>query len=255
MKKLNLLLIFLIGLVILSCSSDDNNPTDDQTPEETTKLLKKITFGGNGSYSLTFFYNTEDKLDRIESAGTGDDFIKQYYYVNGVLDRAEYQDLNGVPDGSIEQYVYNNGLLIERQDFYNNTLDERYLYSFTNGNIDNIQYIGNGQTTYSEEYIFEYDSNNNVISRKHDYLNTAISDQEATYTYDTKKSPFLNFQPNIVLIDDFFSFRNNPTSQILTDLSNNTVISETNYTYTYDSDDYAIMKTNGIGSITYEYYE
>lgn len=33
------------------------------------------------------------------------------------------------------------------------------------------------------------------------------------------------------------------------------VISETNNTYTYDSDDYAIMKNNGIGSITYEYYE
>ena len=255
MKKLNLLLIFLIGLTILSCSSDDNNGTDDQTPDETTKLLKKMTFSGNGNYSLTFFYNTDEKLDRIESAGTGDDFIKQFYYDNDVLDRAEFQNLNGVSDGSIEQYVYNNGLLIERQDFYNNTtLDERFLYSFTNSNIDDIQYIGNGQTTYSEEYIFEYDSNNNVISRKHDYLNTAISDEELTFTYDTKKSPFLNFQPNIALIDDFFSFNNNPTSRILTDLSNNTVISEKNYTYTYDSDDYATSRTDGTEIITYEYY-
>lgn len=256
MKKLNLFIGILIGLTILSCSSDDNNGTDDQTPEEMTKLLKKMTFSGNGNYSLTLFYNTDDKLDRIESAGTGDDFIKQFYYDNGVLDRAEFQDLNGVSDGSIEQYVYDNGLLIERQDFYNTTtLDERFLYSFNNSNIDNIQYIGNGQTTYSEEYIFEYDSNNNVLSRKHDYLNTAISDQELTFTYDNKKSPFLNLEPNIVLIDDFFSFVNNPTSQILTDLSNNSVISEKNYTYTYDNDDYAISRTDGTETITYEYYE
>ena len=256
MKKLNLLVGILIGLTILSCSSDDNNGTDDPTAETTTKLLKKMTFSGNGNYSLTFFYNADNNIDRLQSAGTGDDFIKQFYYNNGVLDRAEFQDLNAVADGSIEQYVYNNGLLIERQDFYNTTtLDERFLYSFDNNNIDNIQYIGNGQTTYSEEYFFEYDSNNNVISRKHDYLNTAISDEELTFTYDTKKSPLLNFQPNIVLIDDFFSFSNNSTSRILTDLSNNNVIAEKNYTYTYDSDDYAISRTDGTETITYEYYE
>lgn len=100
--------------MLLSCSSDDNNGTDDQTPEETTKLLKKMSFSGNGNYSLTFFYNADEQLDRIESDGTGDDFIKQFYYINNVLDRAEFQDLNGVSDGSIEQYIYNNGQLIER---------------------------------------------------------------------------------------------------------------------------------------------
>lgn len=255
MKKLNLLLGILIGLTTLSCSSDDNNGTDNPTHQATTKLLKKMTISGNGNYSLTFFYNADNKIDRMQSAGTGDDFIKQFYYNNGVLDRAEFQDLNAVSDGSIEQYFYNNGLLIERQDFYNTTtLDERFIYSFNNSNIDNIQYIGNGQTTYSEEYIFVYDSNKNVISRKHDYLNTAISDQKLTFTYDTKKSPFLNFQPKIVLIDDVFSFNNNLTSEILTDLTNSNVIYQRNYTYTYDSDDYATSKTDGAETITYEYY-
>jgi len=256
MKKLNLLLGILIGLTILSCSSDDNSGTDDQTPEETTKLLKKISFSGNGNYSLTFFYNPDDKLDRIESAGTGDDFIKQFFYDNGVLDRAEFQDLNGVSDGSIEQYIYNNGQLIQREDYFNNTtLDETFEYSFSNELISNIKYFGFNETAFSEQYIFEYDSDNNVISRKTDYVNNSISDEELTFTYDDKKSPFLNFEPNIVLIDDFFSFKNNPTSEILTDLSNSNVIYQRNYTLTYDSDDYAISRTDGTETVTYEYYE
>ncbi len=255
MKKLNLLLGILIGLTILSCSSDDNSGTDDQTPEETTKLLKKISFSGNGNYSLIFFYNADDKLDRIESAGTGDDFIKQFFYDNGVLDRAEFEDLNGVSDGSIEKYIYNNGQLIQREDYFNNTtLDESFEYSFSNELISNIKYFGFNETAFSEQYIFEYDSNNNVISRETDYVNNSISDEELTFTYDGKKSPFLNFEPNIILIDDFFSFKNNPTSEILTDLSNSNVIYQRNYTYTYDSDDYAISRTGDTETVTYEYY-
>jgi hypothetical protein len=255
MKKLNLLLVLLIGLTILSCSADDNNGTDDQTPEETNKLLKKMAFSGNGNYSLTFFYNVDDKLDRIQSLGTGDDFIKQFYYNNGTLDKAEFQDLNAVSDGSIERYIYDNGQLIQRKDYFNNTtLDETFEYSFSSELLNNIKYFGFNETSFSKQSIFEYDSNSNVISRKTDYINNSISDQELTFTYDGKKSPFLNFEPNIVLIDDFFSFKNNPTSQILTDLSNDTVIFEKNYTYTYDNDDYATSRTDGTEIITYEYY-
>ena len=256
MKKLNLLLGILIGITILSCSSDDNDGTNDQTPEETTKLLKKMSISGNGNYSLTFFYNTDEKLERIERTGTGDDFIKQFYYENGVLNRAEFQDLNGNADGTIEQYIYDNEQLIKREDYFNNTtLDETYEYSFSNELINNINYFGFNQTSFSEQYIFDYDTNDNVISTKVDYVNNSISDQELTFTYDNKKSPFLNLEPNIVLIDDFFSFVNNPTSEILTDLSTNSVISEKNYTYTYDNDDYAISRTDGTETITYEYYE
>lgn len=255
MQKLNLLFIFLIGITIVSCSSDDNTDTETLPTAETTKLLKKMSFSGNGNYSITFFYTSENKIDKMQSAGTGDDFIKQFYYENELIDRAEFQDLNGISNGAIEQYVYDNGLLIERQDFYNNTtLDERFIYSFTNNKIDNIQYIGNGQTTYSEEYIFEYDSNSNVISKKQDYLNTSIADKESTFTYDTKNSPFLNVQPSIVLIDDFFFFSNNPTSETVTNLSENTVVSEKNYTYTYGSNDYPTSRTDGTETITYEYY-
>ncbi len=204
---------------------------------------------------MIFFYNADDKLDRIESAGTGDDFIKQFFYDNGVLDRAEFEDLNGVSDGSIEKYIYNNGQLIQREDYFNNTtLDETFEYSFSNELISNIKYFGFNETAFSEQYIFEYDSNNNVISRETDYVNNSISDEELTFTYDGKKSPFLNFEPNIILIDDFFSFKNNPTSEILTDLSNSNVIYQRNYTYTYDSDDYAISRTGDTETVTYEYY-
>ncbi len=258
MKKLNLLITTLVGIILLSCSSDDNNNGEPNPgPSQKIKLLKKMTFSGGANYSLNFYYNSDDTIDKIESSGTGNDLIKQFFYNNGILERTELQDFNEVPNGTIEQYIYDNGQLIERLDFFNNTtLDERFVYSFSNGQIVNIKYFGFNQTSYSEQYIFQYDSNENVISRKTDYVdNSIISDEEFTFTYDDKKNPFINFEPSIVLIDDFFSFKNNPTSQILTDLSNSNLIFQKNYTYTYDSDDYAISRTDGIETIIYEYYE
>lgn len=251
MKKLNLIIGILIGFTILSCSSDDNNGGENDV-----KLLKKITFSGDGNYSLNFFYNSDNTIDKIQSSGTGDDFIKQFYYNNGILDRAEFQDLNALPNGSIEKYAYNNGQLTKREDYFDNTiLDETFEYSFSNQQINNIQYMGSNETAFSEQYIFEYDSNNNVVSRKKDYVNISISDEKLTFTYDNKKSPFLNFKPTIVLIDDFYSFKNNAITEILTDLSDNSMVYQKNYTYTYDNDDYAISKTHGTETITYEYYE
>jgi hypothetical protein len=253
MKKLNLLLGISLLLLSLSCTSDDNNESD--RPSETTKLLKKLTVSGSADFSLNFYYNSDNTIDKIVSSGTGDDFIKQFYYNNGILDRAEYQGLNAIPDGSVERYLYTDEQLTERQDFYDTTLSERYLYSFANNQIKNIQYIGFNESEYSEQDIFEYDSNGNAISIKTDDRYNSSRNEELTIVYDNKKSPFLNFTPNIVLIDDFRSFKNNPISKTRTSLLDNSVISEVTYTYTYSDDGYATSRTDGSETMTFEYFE
>jgi len=80
MKKLNLLFTIFIGITILSCSSDDDN---NQTPDNTSKLIKKVTLSNqNQTYSVNFSYNSDNSIDKLEYLDTGGDFIEQYFYNN-----------------------------------------------------------------------------------------------------------------------------------------------------------------------------
>ncbi|WP_019037958.1 hypothetical protein [Psychroflexus tropicus] len=253
MKHSRLLYIALLAPLLVACS--DDNEIQPST-ENTDKLLKKLIFEGDGSYTLEFFYNSDGTLDRLQSEGTGVDFIKQFYYTNGKIDRAEFLDANGTFDGSIEKYNYENGILIGRDDYYNTTtLDERYLYTFTDNLISSIRYIGFGQNSFSEEIRFEYDSNNNASTKTIDYVDSGTNDEKLTFSYDDKKSPFLHVNPQLLFIDDFFSFVNNVTSETKTDLSTNTIIYTKNYTYTYDDEDYPTSRSDGELTLRFEYYE
>ena len=249
MKKL---IAFLsIPILILSCTSDDG----DQVVPQSDKLLRTISFSGSSSYSLTFFYNSDKTIDRIQSSGTGDDFIKQFFYQNGNIDRAEFQDINGVSNGTVERFIYENGELIGREDYFNNTtLDEKYEYEFSNGVVSEIRYFGFNETSFSRRIFLEYNANQNLTAQTINNVNNSNSDEVVTYSYDDKKNPLNNFEPNIVLIDDFKSFQNNITSEVIRNSSNNINVSTSNFAYTYDSDGYATSRTDGSEMMTYSYY-
>ncbi|KQC32183.1 hypothetical protein AAU57_01740 [Nonlabens sp. YIK11] len=252
MRNLHLSILFITCIIISSCTPDDGGEITVQSE----KLLKKLTISdSNGSSSLNFFYNENNSIDKIQSQGTGDDFIKQFYYENGNIDRAEFQDLNAIPDGNIEQYIYDNGQLVGREDYFNeNTLDEKYEYEFSNALVSEIRYFAVNQTNFSEKSTFQYDSNGNVSALIINYTGNSSAEEELSLTYDNQNNPFNNVTSRIVLIDDFYSFQNNVISQTLTDLSDNSTISTINFTYTYDSDDYPVSSSNGTETITYEYY-
>jgi len=253
MKHSRLLYIVLSTLLLVACS-DDNEI--ELSTENTNKLLKKIIFEGDETYSLEFFYNSDETLDRLQSEGTEEDFIKQFYYTNGKIDRAEFLDANGTFDGSIEKYNYEDRALIGRDDFYDQTiLDEQFVYTFEEDLIESIKYIGFGQNSFSEEISFEYDSNNNTSTKTIDYVDSGTNDEKLTFTYDNKKNPFLHVKPQILFIDDFFSFINNITSETLTDLSTNTIIYTKNYTYTYDDGGYPISQSDGELTMRFEYFD
>ena len=109
MKKLNLLFTIFIGITILSCSSDDDN---NQTPDNTSKLIKKVTLSNqNQTYSVNFSYNSDNSIDKLEYLDTGGDFIEQYFYNNGELDRILYVGI-GLIGISLVLYFKNNNLYI-----------------------------------------------------------------------------------------------------------------------------------------------
>ena len=243
--------------MILSCSSDDENTSNTgDNPDLTTKLLKKVTVSNpNQTYSINFYYNSENLIDKLEYLDTGSGFIEQYFYVNDELTKIERQDLNGIFQGRKEEYTYENGLPTERRDFINtSTLDEVFKYSYTSNLLSNIQYFGFNETEFSEQDIFQYNSNQNVISITTDYVNNSIVDTRTDYTYDTKNSPFENVEPKITLIEGVVSFNNNPVTEEKIDLTTNNVIDSKDYSYTYDSEDYPLTQTDGNETLTFEYY-
>mgnify|MGYP000344734346 FL=1 len=130
----------------------------------------------NQTYSINFSYNTDNTIDKLEYLDTGGDFIEQYFYSNGELNKIERQDLNGVFQGRIEKYTYENGLPSKRRDYINTTtLDEIFKYSYTNNLLSNIEYFGFNETESLEQDIYQYNSNQNVTSITTDFVNNSIS--------------------------------------------------------------------------------
>lgn len=229
----------------LGTCSEDENPI----------LLKKMLYTDYPEDNLEFVYNSENQLNEIVLISDGSK--KRFIYIDGKIDKAEFLDAQGNVGDTYEQYIYSGNTIIERQDLYNggNTIDERYLYSYnSSGLVSEINYIGANQTEISETKTFIYDSLGNVTSIEIDYVNTDIDDLLFEYTYDSNNNPFLNVLPHILLIEDFSSFVNNPLTMTETNLSSN---SETTsiYNYSYNTDNFPLIKTETNGEIfTYEYY-
>lgn len=210
----------------------------------------------NQTYSINFSYNTDNTIDKLEYLDTGGDFIEQYFYSNGELNKIERQDLNGVFQGRIEKYTYENGLPSKRRDYINTTtLDEIFKYSYTNNLLSNIEYFGFNETESLEQDIYQYNSNQNVTSITTDFVNNSISDTRIDFTYDTKNNPFENVEPKITLIEGFFSFNNNPLTEEEIDLTTTDVIYSKDYSYTYNNEDYPMTRTDGNETLTFKYYE
>lgn len=56
-------------------------------------------------------------------------------------------------------------------------------------------------------------------------------------------------------MDDYYFFVNNPTEEVFTATSTNTVIRETEYNYTYNSMGYPVSRSDVAETVTYEYYD
>ncbi|TQI71113.1 hypothetical protein JM79_2039 [Gramella sp. Hel_I_59] len=247
MSKNNSLLLLLFTFLILSCSESDNEIKEESNQEEKV-YLKSIDLGSSAFYN--FYYNNENSVDYVELEGTQNDFTKKFYYENGKIKRAEYFDENGNPTGSKEVYVYENNQIIERQDYLSSgEVDEIYQYTYNENLLETINYKGFNQTELSPLEKIEYDSEGRIISRENLQSNIITN-----YSYDHQKSPFLNFEPNIVLIDDFTGFVNNPISIEKINGESTEIINQINLSYEYNILNFPIKRTGNDQNWEYTYY-
>lgn len=204
MKKLNLLIGVLIGLMILSCSSDDNtsNLNDNETELILSKWISKnYTFYDNNLGLYTENPILQDSIeytianDRVISS-TGisydddseliinslitysdDKIIKKQHFINDVLSSEENYSYNSF-DNLIEYKVKEGNQYLKSEFTYANDTIYNSKYSSTDDinytllssekivldNNNNCTYHENTTGTFTNTVSIMYDSNNNVVS-------------------------------------------------------------------------------------------
>ncbi len=184
MKKLNLLLGILIGMIIISCSSDD--ATENNNSE---KKLTRITYqnlSDQSQYTLNITYDNNNNLTEVTSNGQ---LIQKY----------TYNSLNKVIGYSL--YNYENQILSFEENLsiaYNidnkiSNLIEIFISYNPDGNISNesstnhnITYGNNSIMRLSDDFAntkIEYTLSNNLFTGIKVYRNSILK-SDMTFTYD-----------------------------------------------------------------------
>lgn len=188
MKKLKLFFTLLIGLTILSCSSDDNSTDDIITEKRLTQIIfqsqstqnviydnsgKVIEINDNNGLVLSSnTYNSSNKLTKHE-------FNE---YDNGILYFKEIDNLTYNSDNKISNiehisFFYNSDGSVSSQNSVNNTItyssnsiirtvddfwNTRVEFGLSNDLITSIKvYLSN---ELKSDMLFNYDSDGNCIS-------------------------------------------------------------------------------------------
>lgn len=249
MQKIRLSLVFLIVLVVMSCSNSSVDD-DDMNVNPVIKKLLKISITDNyGDYENRFIYDTNNKVIEIERsfkefnqtvADTENEIFT--YEKDVIVSSVVYK--NTAPYRTFK-FSYLNNLLVERTSFYTDgSEDEKYQFKYNNSDyLDRLDYFVEGD--HQQEISYEYDASANIIGQDD-------STDKSVVEYDDKPVPYRNFSYVNKIIFTVYGL------DVKQNLSNNNVVNENrvyNYKYSspvnhnfstsiiYDSDDYPLTKT------------
>ena len=273
MNKLNLILGILIGITIISCSSDDNPITNNNNNSE--KKITKSTYlnlnnqsvfiesvvydnndniiettGNNGLILSSYFYNSSDILIKKEF----NEYENQTLYFKEV-DNISYNNDNKISniehtgiiynsDGSISNQnttnyniTYGNNSITSLSDDFANTKIE---YILSNNLITGIKVFRNN--TLKSDMSFAYDAGGNCLSGSgpidEGSLDSTTNDIELSVSYGTKEknlvfNTFFNFE--ILTRTSFYNIR-----QVLINQQGNKYVEEIQW---YQYGDYSYKET------------
>lgn len=264
MKKLNLLLNILFGLMIISCSSDEENQTETETSVK--KLITENITDTHGNFERTFTYNSGNNVIEINNIYSGDDqFIATltktvFTYQNNIIVSA-----NSYEDGDLfltDEFNYSNGELIEIISYNPDGTEyskREYNYN-SNGRINSLNYYVEEQLQQILNLTYSINNNINIAEDGTDNFE---------FQFDQNPSSYDNFSYSNKIIFTYVSlFENFSENNLIrqTTTYNENSANEDIYIYDttiqYDSDSYPIEKTtiqtyNGVQStrrvVTYEY--
>lgn len=240
LKKYSILGVFILGLFMISCSSDDNGGSQsNHLPKSliinSTNYVNTYNFTYNGnklksivdSDGLEYTYTYEGNHITKMVGDYGGGFVDTYkfQYENGKLSKIVFTDEDGNEVAECD-WVSNDHMQVQTSE--GDQLD----YYYDNGNL--IKEVGQGEedgTTYKDTYSYEYDSHPNYMKNVKGF----------------EKVPFLAESLPFELIPG----ENNVTKMIESELwDGETDDYAENYSYKYDDDGYPTKVTVDGGSST-----
>lgn len=200
MKKLNLLIGLLIGFIIISCS------TDEQENEEniSSGLLKRMEIQDNSvPYIYEFYYNPNNTISEIifYNYFTLDTKNKFYYDNLGRLDYIEsiiiQEGFNNAVD-IVTHFDYNlsNQLVSEIKYNINDEVLERIDFFYENNNLSCMNRCYDNECNSFNQICFEFDVNENPITTIFKEDNGQTISQINISEFDNNKRAFFGSNLN-----------------------------------------------------------
>lgn len=261
MKKLNFLIGILIGLSILSCSSDNDSETINE-PNFSPKLLKQITT--SEGYWHKYFYNEQNKIALKTQTSNQITLDSTYFfYNNNILSRSLqriYVPVTGIVNSELTYNQFNSSMASGTYKVFKEDgtvfQDKTFEYTFLNNLIKSITYY-NLDGSKSIEKIFTHNTTGNLTKWAEIWYNpdgSIQTNRQSTFSeWDTKglkTQSLLYWNYQIYNIPNFYISSNN----CLKRTENNQL-----YTYSFEYDTEGnVTKHSSINEqkhITLEYYE
>lgn len=244
MKKLKLFIGLLIGLMILSCSEDNDNGSSDTNIK---KLLSESITTSHGNFERNFVYNSDNKVTAINIVYTGDDqwtadlTNSTFNYENGKITSSTTYEDGQLYTTSLYNYSNDNLIEIITNDSNGNEDSKMELNYDSQGKVSGYNYYVSQQLQQTMN--FEYDNNGNLT-------NAEDGTDNIDFLFDQNNSAFEYFTYSEKIIFAYEGIyenisKNNITSQTTTYNVNsaNEVVFLYDTAIVYDSENYPLSKT------------
>ena len=188
MKKLNLLIGLLIGFMILSCSSDDSSPSEENNSEKKLTQIIYENLNNQTQFTRNIAYDASNNVREVTDNN------------NQLIEKFTYNSSNQIIEN--EFYEYQNMTLTNKDVtsiMYDNTgkissIVETHVYYNADGSVSNqnsinhtITYGANAMTRISDDFAntrIEYSLTNNLITGIKKFRNNELK-SDMTFAYDS----------------------------------------------------------------------
>lgn len=240
---------FLLFILLLSCSLDDSELSENNTPIGKLIKIETSILNSNSNFTTTYLYNSSGKLNSSVNESyspSGNNTYSTSHFYND-----QGQIWKSISNNDITEFQFTNGLITSSTRTFNGSTDNReYIYNNSNqliqtlyldetnsiggnlnliyngfGNIQNTIQNSNGTIT---EYQYEYDNKKNPLL-------TAFEDQEISklsqqnLNNKTKRTWIRDI--GTIIYTKEYTYNDNDFPVSMSEYQNGTLITETTYTY------------------------
>ena len=242
MNKPSLVIGIVIGLIILSCTSnEDDNSQLDVLNSSQLRLIEE----SNPRFSITYEY--EDDL-LIKNVIKDSDGIREntYTYENDFLIKVEFFTVGNL--SSFIEFKYENGLPKRQNHYLNDAINFYQTFDFENDKLIKVEsfiiYEEQSEFVKNNENQFFYDSNGNVekqITTR--FASSGNQINEFIYEYDEQENQWTTIPENIRVFfwsDGLSMNKNNFIFRKY--FTNGQLVELTNYRYSFNDNGLPIQR-------------